>query len=969
MAEISSDLSLHDGMTPIFSNIVMAIDNTLNSLFSLQGKFDGFDTSSFDVARISIDKAGLMLSSFDAGMKAVDVSTLETSESLEDASKNIGSVTSALDVFNNTVLSTMNTASTKFANFGEYASEAKDAIAELVDEQYRLFEASSGKLGNIDLSNMHEMSYSLTELKEKIESMPSLSIKTDGVAASIKEIENNLQNMKQTQITLNDALQNTNIRSVITEYEKLNSMITQTEEVLKGFNKIWQETSDFKMFTNTGLERFILEIESAKTSILELEAVQQEITSGFESLNIIPERELTKIQNMETRLFSIKNTIESIPALDMETEAANNAIEQIRQGLYNATSAQTALNKAIKAMDLTTAQKEYRNLNNIITQTEKYIRDNISTQMKFTDAIEESNIAANTLLGSMIGVYASFKSLKGAISLSDEYTQTTARLNLMNDGLYTTEELQNKIYKSAQNARSSYQTMADVVSKIGLRASDAFDSTDEIIQFSENISKMFVIAGASSQEIYSASLQLTQALGSGTLRGEELNAVLEAAPNIVEKIADYMGVAKGEIKTLASNGLVTSEIVRNAILVATEDINEQFESIPMTWSQVWTTTMNSLYNAFQPVLSAINTLAQYSEFIIPIIAAVTAAIAAQAIAVGVLKAKTAILNTVKAVLAVREAMAATGMGAFSAATVTATGAQWSYNAALYACPLTWIIIAIVAVIVVIYLAVAAWNKFTGDTVSGTGVIAGALAGLAALILDVFIFIYNVVAVVIDTIGNLVISVVEFLINCWNDFGGSFERLWYDCLDVVLNICEKIADIIDAIISPIVSFFGGSFDLSAKIAAKREEIAIKKAATITEDTVILDRWDHSADYVDFSDWAEAGYNWGANLFGSSGDDDDEIDWSSYLDSIDDSTDDIAETTESIDSTLKDGLEILEYMKDRAERAAIDRYSTRNITVQVTNNNNFNNKDNITGIVDAITRGVQKAIDVSVEGVYS
>lgn len=143
-----------------------------------------------------------------------------------------------------------------------------------------------------------------------------------------------------------------------------------------------------------------------------------------------------------------------------------------------------------------------------------------------------------------VAAYVTIQSVTSALNLSDQLTSTTARLNLMNDGLQTTAELQDMIYLSAERSRGAYQTTADAVSKLGLMAGDAFDSSAEIIAFTEQLNKQFTIAGTEAAGIDAAMLQLTQAMGSGVLRGEEYNSILEQAPNIIQSIADYLEIPK-----------------------------------------------------------------------------------------------------------------------------------------------------------------------------------------------------------------------------------------------------------------------------------------------------------------------------------------------------------------------------------------------------------------------------------------
>jgi len=254
---------------------------------------------------------------------------------------------------------------------------------------------------------------------------------------------------------------------------------------------------------------------------------------------------------------------------------------------------------------------------NELNDTLKQIVSNTSRaaqeQQEHNQKIQQANQSAGQLLSTVkrvVAVAAGFTMGKEILGLSDEITQTSARLNLMNDGLQDTDQLQQMIYQSAQRARTDYMATADVVAKLGQRAGDAFDSSGEVVQFAENLNKQFVIAGASQQEIASASLQLTQALGSGVLRGEELNAVFEAAPNVIQTIADYLDVPIGKIREMASDGQITADVVKNAMLGATETINEQFDDMPMTWGQAWTLMKNAAVNSMDEVLDKINDILQ-----------------------------------------------------------------------------------------------------------------------------------------------------------------------------------------------------------------------------------------------------------------------------------------------------------------------------------------------------------------------
>ena len=379
-------------------------------------------------------------------------------------------------------------------------------------------------------------------------------------------------------------------------------------------------------------------------------------------------------------------------------------------------------------------------------------------------------------LGNVIKTAVGAIGINKLLGLSDENTQITARLNLMTDG--NTEELKNKIFASAQRSRADYFSTADVVSKLGMRAGDAFSNTDEIIAFSENLNKMFVIAGASQAEISAASLQLTQALGSGVLRGEELNAVFETAPNVIQAIADYLDVPIGKIRNMASEGKITADIVKNAMLAATEDINKDFGEIPLTWGQVWTSICNRVIKATEPLLQAISWLAQNWETLEPIVLGLATAVGTYVAIQTAYNIVTGIGAGLDALHTASKALKAGATLAEAAATQTATGAQVGLNAALLACPITWIVIAIVALVaVLIYL----WN--TNDKVAkgmlfawdsfliGLDVFALGFKGVWYGLLD-FLGFFSIGALgIIDGFVNLAVLLINGFIELLNTIPG------------------------------------------------------------------------------------------------------------------------------------------------------------------------------------------------------
>ena len=328
------------------------------------------------------------------------------------------------------------------------------------------------------------------------------------------------------------------------------------------------------------------------------------------------------------------------PALRSITNALNMTISSFE-------SLQVASGNAIDSSSIRAARTELNGAGIVLDEIEQEIRQANEAQQNFNNSMRDSQGAANGLLNKIkniaVTMGAAF-SVKKIIGLADEMTLINARLDLMNDGSQDTAELQDKIMASANRSRASYQQTADMISKLGMQAGDAFDSNDEIIAFSEQLNKAFVIAGTDAMGIQSTMYNLTQALSSGVLRGQDLGAVMSNAKPIVQNIADYLGVPIGKIRDMAAEGLITAEIVKNAMFYAAKKTNEIFEEMPMTFSQVGKILTNTLLQTFEPVIRTIGKGAQWIydnwSTLEPIFWGLTAAVGAYAAVTGIQTAAT-----------------------------------------------------------------------------------------------------------------------------------------------------------------------------------------------------------------------------------------------------------------------------------------------------------------------------------------
>lgn len=782
----------------------------------------------------------------------------------------------------------------------------------------------------------------------------------------------------------------------------------------------WQ-SDNMEVFTSTGVERFEQEVQSANNMLNTLNQTQSRIAAQAAQTDLFPDNAIADMNNMQNRLQAIQQRIQTIESnpLNMGSDTANAELEQLRGQLDQAVQEQEALNRAVENMDVEAANQAYLRLSQTVGNTERYIRDNVDEQGRFNREIEEGTNEANSLMQTIKGAvaaYATIQTLSTALNLSDQLTSTTARLNLMNDGLQTTQDLQNMIYLSAERARGSYQATADAVSKLGLMAGDAFGSSEEIIAFMEQVNKQFTIAGTEAAGIDAAMLQLTQAMGSGVLRGEEYNSILEQAPNIIQAIADYMEVPKGQLKDMAAEGQITADIVKAAMFAAADETNAKFESMPKTFSQIWTSFQNTALMAFQPVLQRMNEIANseaFQEFVnnaieglsmvagialeifdllvgvagavadnwswlSPIIYGVAAALAVYYGWQLAVNAINAITKGIHIAMAIAQMIHAAATGALTAATAAEIAAQNGLNAALYACPIVWIIVLIIALIALFYAAVAAVNKFAGTSVSATGIICGAFMVALAFIGNIFVALWNLVVDVFVLIYNLVATVANFIGNVFTDPIGAICRLFFDLADTVLGILQALASAIDAIFGSNLAgsvqgwrdSLGGWVDDTF---GKGDEVMAKMNA----DDMKLGRFEYGAA------WG-AGYSFGegidesiANFDPSSLFDtnvpgaDDYANLSNYgsgIGGIGSGVDDIAGNTGKIADSMDITEEDLKYLRDIAEQEAINRFTTAEITIEQTNHNTVSGKMDLDGIVSGLTDAANEAVDKIAEGVH-
>ena len=668
-------------------------------------------------------------------------------------------------------------------------------------------------------------------------------------------------------------------------------------------------------------------------------------------------------------------------------------------------------------MDVSAANDAYLRLSQTVGNTERYIRDNVDEQGRFNQEISAGTQQANELTNTIkraVAAYISIQSVGKALNISDELVQTTSRLNMMNDGVQTTAELVNMVYAAAQDARGSFSQMTDVVARFGNNAKDAFSSSEEVVAFADLIQKQMTIAGASTQEAANAELQLSQALGSGVLRGDELNSIFEQAPNLIQNIADYLDVPIGKIREMAADGELSADVVKAAIFSAADDINSKFNEMPMTWGQMWQSMQNTALIAFQPVLQRLNDLANSEAFqtfiqgaieamatlanillnvfdlavsigtfigdnwsiIAPIVYGIVAALTAYI-------AVSTIVAAINGVMAIAEGVKAAAQMMATGATFAETAAQQGLNAALMACPLTWIIMLILALIVVIFAVCNAIAKMTGIANSGFGVITGGVNVVIQFFKNLGLTVANIAL----GIGNAIAALASNMMTAFHNAICSVQSWFYNLLSTALSVIEGICSALNKL--PFVEFdYSGISSAADDYAAKASEAAGNK-----EDyQSISDAFNEGFTTFDaFQDgWASDAFNAGAawgdgiadkvsnfslsDVFGQTdipnvGDYTSGFNDAIANSGVGDSIGNIDDNTGKIKDSLEVSEEDLKYLRDIAEQEAINRFTTAEINVDMSGmQNTVNSGDDIDGFMTKLTDSVNEAVDNMTEGVH-
>lgn len=694
-------------------------------------------------------------------------------------------------------------------------------------------------------------------------------------------------------------------------------------------------------------------------------------------------------------------------------DGISGVLKRITNGLSTTLNAfeqvQRASGRAVDVTQIQAARAALAEANRDVDNMAEAYRRAAQQEEVLNRGLRNGASAADGLLGKVKGIVTTLAAGAGAkavFGLSDQLASSSARLSLIVDDGGSVDALEQKIMASAQRSRASYLGTMQTISKLGLQAGDAFNSNDELIRFTELLNKNFVIGGSSATEQAAAMYQLTQAMGSGRLQGDEYRSIIENAPMLAGAIEEYMRNvqgATGAMKDWSSEGILTADVIKAAVFNSADEVEARFQQMPMTWGQVWTQMQNKAIAAFDPVLSKLNQVANSERFetVTDGIVSGLATIAAVAgvvldllisggslvvdnwswlepIVWGLVTAFVAyntvalITNGLNAATALAEGVKAAALAMSTGATFAATVAQYGLNAALLACPITWIVLLIIALVAAFYAAVAAINHFAGTSLSATGIVMGAFAVAGAFIINLILGVVNFVIGIGVELYNLIATFANFFANVFNDPVGAIINLFAGMFDFILGIVQSAASLIDTVLGT---------DMSSAVAGFRNTVATKVEEIVGDQVEVMEKLnasDYQIQRIEYGDAWAAGNSLGRGIedavgglfnFDLGAAENYGADSPFALDDISNNAALTAANTGATADALTATTEELEYLRDIAERDAINRFTTAEVKIDMTGmQNRIEGGADLDGVISALTDGFTEALLTAAEGVH-
>ena len=1027
MAEIRTGINLQDSFSPVLYSITSAVSGAINSISQMQQMMGANVDFNMGAATAEVDDTTESVRALTEALAGISAPTIavgfERPDWVEEARQRAVSSSQlanpppvsvsalqkpvSLDLMPDSATAGVASAGQQLQAIGATEQSLQQAAAgvNLMPDSATAGVASAGQ----QLQAIGATEQSLQQAAAGVNLMPDSA--TAGVASAGQQLqaigatEQSLQqaaagvNLMPDSATAGVASAGQQLQATTDSATESIQRVTQAEQ---GAAQAAQWLSDIEIFNSSGAARYAREVESAQEMLQSLNTTQQRISRTAAGLDILPGNAAAEISAISQRITGLQSRIQQISKnrINIGSDRANAELERLRKQLQGAIYAQEELNEAIAGADVGRINASYLRLSGSIRGAEAYIRDNTNKQGQFNQSLQRGVDISNRLtsaIKSAVAAYASVAGVRKLLDISDELAMTTARLDVMNqafnaiNGTATeTSALVNQVYLAAQNARGSFNDMAAVVAKFGNNARDAFSNQDEVVAFANLVQKQMTIAGASTTEASNALLQLSQALGSGVLRGDELRSIFEQAPNLIQNIADYMEVPIGQIRNMAAEGQLTADIVKAAIFAASDDINAKFENMPRTWGQLWTTMSNAAVMRLQPVLNKLSELANNERVQMMLSGALTAV---SMIAVALLNAMdiagsvaaffadhwSVIAPVVYGVVAALTVYRLAAL-AVAAATGIAAAAQMVFNAILAANPILLIVMGVVALIAAIYGVMNAVAKTTSAATSGLGLIAGGVNVVIQFFKNMALSVANVFA----GIGSAAAALASNFITLFKNSIASVESFFYSLLSTALSVIAQIANGLNRL--PFVEIDVSGLTSAAGSYASKAQAAYDSRGKYKDVTQAM--VEGFGTFTIDQNWVSSAFSSGAawgdsivsgissrlggisNAFkvGDAFNIGDYIGDIAGLDGIGSDVSDIAGSTGAIAGKLDITDEALKYLRDIAEKETVNRFTTAEIRIDQTNNNSINGDMDLDGIVNSLTDAVNEAISEIAEGVH-
>ncbi|MDP4153682.1 MAG: tape measure protein [Bacillota bacterium] len=809
---------------------------------------------------------------------------------------------------------------------------------------------------------------------------------TDGLTPALKKMDKAIQttvkSFESLQKATRNAVDTSALQKARSELSKTKSSVSSLEQ---SFKKLSAAGKDFKKSLQVSSD-----ITKVKNSVGSLQQKMNGLTTAGKNFKktLQVSSDITKVKNS---VGSLQQKMNGLTKAGKDFKKSLQVSSDITKAKNSITGLQQKINK------LSSAGKNIKNsIKNRSAQTKIQSSGGSIEEGTGGDKKKKSILSVGATVVGKIGDYA----LQIA-SMSDQYTQMNTKVKMMNDGLQSTRDLQDLIYSSAQNTGTSYQDMTDTVGNLGARASGAFSGSKELIAFSDLMTKNFKMGGASIEDQASGMEQLTNAMAQGSLQGDAFDSVLQTAPGIIQSIADYMNLPVDQVRNLADQGKLSSDVIKNAMFSAADQTNQKFGQMPRTFSDLKTEINNSMQHAFQPVFEKIGQLAnmpQIQTFIRVFAGGLEIAAEAALWVLGIIgEIGNFIANNWDTMGPIILGVAF-AMGVLAIASGIASIGQWALNASLYACPIVWIILAIIALIAIFFIVIAVINRLTGQNLSAVGLICGAFMWLGATILNVLIGAINgAIQLLWSMFVTPFLGLIEWILNVCNggftSFGGAVFNLLGQIISQFLSLGTVVTKIIDAI-------FGTKWTNGIK-ALQKNVLSWGKngntSITLNRDAPEIARVDPGAAF-------NAGNKFGTNIQKSIGNafsmkglgnKDDLLGGltdkmkglqdkfmpggagagagaggiNDALGNIAQNTADTAGNTAAMSDSMDSSDEDMQYLRDIAEQEAINRFTTAEIKVDMVNHNNVNSGMDLDGIVSYLEDKVYQSMSAAAEGAYA